>query len=51
VRSRGILIGAGASPILTGNSVCGSVVNLMVDPGADPTIGENEICPDGTSAG
>jgi F-box protein 11 len=51
VRSRGIVIGGGTSPVIEGNSVCGSVVNLVVDAGAQPTIGDNDICPDGTTAG
>ena len=50
-RSRGIVIGGGTSPVIEGNSVCGSVVNLVVDAGAQPTIGDNDICPDGTTAG
>ena len=50
VRSRGIVIGSGTSPVIEGNAVCGSVVNLVVDAGAQPTIGENDICPDGTTA-
>jgi Right handed beta helix region len=44
--TRGILVGSGTSPTIDGNTVCGSAVNLYIDPAADPVIGHNDICPD-----
>jgi hypothetical protein len=42
----GILIAGGASPVVSGNTVCGSATNLDIREGAEPDLGENEICPD-----
>ena len=44
--NRGISIGSTASPSISGNTVCGSQVNLYLSENASPQIGENEICPD-----
>ena len=45
-RSRGIVIGAGTSPTVEGNRFCGSMVNVLLEEGAAPVFGENEVCPD-----
>ena len=41
------MIGVGATPQLSGNTICENGINLVVPDGADPpdTTG-NEICPD-----
>lgn len=43
---RGILVAHGASPIIEGNTICGSSENLFLAEGAEPTMGENDICAD-----
>ncbi len=48
--ARGILVGGGTSPSITGNSICGSAINLFVQSNATPTVGANEVCPDGAPA-
>ena len=48
VASRGIVIGGGR-PIIEGNHVCGSEINLSIAPNAEPVLGENDICPDGAA--
>ena len=46
-QSRGVAIGKGSSPVLTGNTICGNAVNLHVDDEATPQIGKtNAICED-----
>ncbi len=46
--SWGMVIDVPARPTLEGNTVCGSGrSNLFVVEGADPVVGENQICPDG----
>lgn len=45
----GVLAGKGTSPVIEGNTVCGSAYNLKVDPDAHPTIGDNEVCPDASA--
>jgi parallel beta-helix repeat protein len=42
----GISIGSQAMPQLSGNTVCGNGLNLMVAKGAAPVLGENDICTD-----
>jgi len=47
VETRGLTIGFGASPTLSGNTSCDNGENLMVADGATPTIDDsNEICED-----
>ncbi len=44
---RGIVVGRGASPALSGNTACGNGENLFIGEGATPTIDDtNEICED-----
>jgi len=43
-RSRGIVVGAGTSPTIDGNTICGSSVNIHIEEGADPGLGENDLC-------
>lgn len=44
--ARGIVVGDDTSPVLEGNTVCGSPLNIYIAPDADPTTGDNDICPD-----
>jgi parallel beta-helix repeat protein len=48
----GLSVGSGATPILTGNTICGNGRNLVVPDGVPPPDTEgNDICADGMSAG
>ena len=47
VEERGLVIGFGASPTLSGNTSCDNGENLLVAEGATPSIDDtNEICED-----
>ncbi len=46
---RGIIIGGRTRPIVEGNRVCGSAINLHIEPTARPTLADNDICPDGSA--
>jgi hypothetical protein len=45
---RGIFAADGTSPEIDHNRICGSVFNLLIEPEADPIVGDNEVCPDAT---
>lgn len=46
---RGIAVMRLASPSLGGNTVCDCTTNLWVDEQAEPEMGDNQICPDGSA--
>ena len=47
VEERGIVVGTGTSPTLSGNTSCDNGTNLFIGEGATPTIDDtNEICED-----
>jgi hypothetical protein len=49
VEGRGITVGFGASPTLTGNRSCDNGENLTVAEGAEPVMEDNDICPPGSA--
>lgn len=49
-RTQGVYAAKGTSPVIEGNRICGSTANLKLDPEASPTLGDNDVCPDGTVA-
>jgi hypothetical protein len=45
--NRGITVLTGGTPTLTGNTLCGNATNLYIAGGAQPVLGDNNVCPDG----